>query len=81
MFRTAARRLAVRAPVRAYTTSAKEGSVASSREFSKKEKAHEDQYARKHERELLEKLKKEIDAKKAELDELEKQHAEAAKAA
>ncbi|KAI0052456.1 hypothetical protein FA95DRAFT_1601824 [Auriscalpium vulgare] len=77
--RLSSRRIAVRSlPMRTYTTSVKDGSVASSREFGKKEKAHEDQYARKHEREQLEKLKKEIDAKKAELAELEKQHQSAA---
>ncbi|KAI0742479.1 hypothetical protein C8Q80DRAFT_1188692 [Daedaleopsis nitida] len=42
--------------------------------FNKKEKAHEDQYARKHEQEQLEKLKKQIAAKKAELDQLQKEH-------
>ncbi|KAH7922511.1 hypothetical protein BV22DRAFT_1037407 [Leucogyrophana mollusca] len=61
---------------RRYTSSVKEGSVAQSKGFSKKEKAHEDEYARKHEAELLRKLKNEIEAKKQELAELENQHAE-----
>ncbi|KAI0759654.1 hypothetical protein BC629DRAFT_1512353 [Irpex lacteus] len=47
--------------------------------FNKKEKAHEDQYARQHEKEQLKKLKEEIERKKQELAELEKQHAEASK--
>jgi hypothetical protein len=55
-----------------------EGSVASSKGFSAKEKAQEDQYARKHEVELLKKLRKEIEAKKSELASLEQQHAEEA---
>ncbi|OBZ74930.1 Aflatoxin B1 aldehyde reductase member 3 [Grifola frondosa] len=45
--------------------------------FNKKEKAHEDQYARQHEKEQLEKLKAQIEKKKAELAELQKQHDEA----
>ncbi|GJE95578.1 ATPase inhibitor, mitochondrial [Phanerochaete sordida] len=45
-------------------------------QFNKKEKAHEDQYAREHEKEQLKKLKEQIAAKKAELAELEKKHAE-----
>ncbi|PCH42897.1 hypothetical protein WOLCODRAFT_152952 [Wolfiporia cocos MD-104 SS10] len=45
--------------------------------FNKKEKAHEDQYARQHEKEQLKKLKAEIERKKAELAQLEKEHAEA----
>ncbi|KAI0944308.1 hypothetical protein AcW1_002051 [Taiwanofungus camphoratus] len=45
--------------------------------FNKKEKAHEDQYARHHEAEQLKKLKAEIERKKVELAELEKQHEEA----
>ncbi|KAG2076033.1 hypothetical protein BDR04DRAFT_814218 [Suillus decipiens] len=45
---------------RAYTSSIREGSVAQSKGFSKKEKAHEDEYARKHEAELLRKLKAEV---------------------
>ncbi|KAF9239422.1 hypothetical protein BU15DRAFT_74578 [Melanogaster broomeanus] len=55
--------------LRAYTADA--GSVAKSGAFGKKEKAHEDEYARKHEAELLRKLRAEIEAKKRELAELE----------
>ncbi|OJT08745.1 hypothetical protein TRAPUB_355 [Trametes pubescens] len=44
--------------------------------FNKKEKAHEDQYARQHEKEQIEKLKKAIAQKKAELDQLQKEHDE-----
>ncbi|KIP06782.1 hypothetical protein PHLGIDRAFT_128106 [Phlebiopsis gigantea 11061_1 CR5-6] len=51
----------------------------SENQFNKKEKAHEDQYARQHEQEQLKKLRDEIEKKKAELAELEKQHAAAAK--
>jgi len=47
--------------------------------FNKKEKAHEDQYARQHEAEQLKKLKTEIERKKAELAQLEKEHEEVAK--
>ncbi|KAF8182937.1 hypothetical protein BJ912DRAFT_977232 [Pholiota molesta] len=57
-------------PVRTYTTSRTEGSVAQSKEFSKKEKAHEDQFIRKHETEQLAKLKAEIAAKEAEVEAL-----------
>ncbi|TFY74038.1 hypothetical protein EWM64_g9974 [Hericium alpestre] len=70
---TAPRRLTVAAlSARTYTTSSKEGSVAQSREFGKREKAQEDVYARAHEREQIEKLKKEIEKKQAQLEELEK---------
>ncbi|KAI0033507.1 hypothetical protein K488DRAFT_84866 [Vararia minispora EC-137] len=61
---------------RAYTVGRTEGSVAESKGFSKKEKAVEDQYARKHEQEQLAKLRKEIEKKKAELASLEQQAAE-----
>ncbi|CDO69957.1 hypothetical protein BN946_scf184836.g31 [Trametes cinnabarina] len=44
--------------------------------FNKKEKAHEDQYARQHEKEQLEKLRKQIAQKQAELEQLQKQHNE-----
>ncbi|KAI8992797.1 hypothetical protein BD414DRAFT_535377 [Trametes punicea] len=44
--------------------------------FNKKEKAHEDQYARQHEKEQIEKLRKQIAQKQAELDQLQKQHNE-----
>ncbi|KAI0338556.1 hypothetical protein BDW22DRAFT_1487510 [Trametopsis cervina] len=47
--------------------------------FNKKEKAHEDQFARQHEKEQLQKLRAEIEAKKAEVAELEKKHAEISK--
>ncbi|TFY66394.1 hypothetical protein EVG20_g4688 [Dentipellis fragilis] len=57
---------------RTYTSSTKEGSVAASREFGKKEKAVEDQYARRHEQEQIAKLRQEIAKKKAELENLEK---------
>ncbi|KDQ52447.1 hypothetical protein JAAARDRAFT_198361 [Jaapia argillacea MUCL 33604] len=53
-----------------------EGSVASSREFGKKERAHEDQYARAHEAEQLKKLRDQIEKKKQELAQLESEHAE-----
>jgi len=49
------------------TSSLKEGSVAQSKEFSKKEKAHEDQYVRKQQESQLRKLKEELDAANAEL--------------
>ncbi|KAJ8516286.1 hypothetical protein ONZ45_g6385 [Pleurotus djamor] len=77
MFRIAARR-APRATIvaRRYTSSLKDGSVAQSREFGKKEKAHEDQYVRQHEQQLLMKLRDEIAAKKEELAKLEKEHQE-----
>jgi len=53
-----------------------EGSVARSRGFDKKEKAHEDQYTRKHELEQLQKLRKDIEAKQKELAKLEEKHGE-----
>ncbi|KAG2005744.1 hypothetical protein CC2G_002124 [Coprinopsis cinerea AmutBmut pab1-1] len=60
--------------VRHYSLGRSEGSVAQSREFGKKEKAHEDQYVKRHEAEQLAKLKASIEAKKAELKDLESQH-------
>ncbi|THH27447.1 hypothetical protein EUX98_g6738 [Antrodiella citrinella] len=45
--------------------------------FNKKEKAHEDQYARQHEKEQLEKLRAQIELKKLELAKLEAEHAKA----
>jgi len=66
--------LAARVSARSYTTSAREGSVAASREFGKKEKAHEDQYIKKEERRKIEKLKEKMDKKKAELAALQKEH-------
>ncbi|EKM52821.1 uncharacterized protein PHACADRAFT_198866 [Phanerochaete carnosa HHB-10118-sp] len=47
-------------------------------QFNKKEKAHEDQFARKHEQEQIKKLRDQIEKKKTELAELEKQHADEA---
>jgi len=61
-------------PARAYTSSTREGSVAASKEFGKKEKAHEDQYIKQAERKKLEKIRAEMEKKKAELEELQKQH-------
>ncbi|KAH9980583.1 hypothetical protein BJV74DRAFT_856287 [Russula compacta] len=52
--------LAARVSMRSYTSSVKEGSVAASREFGKKEKAHEDQYIKQGERKKLEKLRAEV---------------------
>ncbi|KAL0952782.1 hypothetical protein HGRIS_007007 [Hohenbuehelia grisea] len=80
---TAVRRLpqVVSVSVR-HSSSLKEGATAQSREFSKKEKAHEDQYVRQHEQELLKKLRDQIESKKQELANLEKEHqSELAKAA
>ncbi|KAG6829232.1 hypothetical protein H0H92_005234 [Tricholoma furcatifolium] len=62
-------------PVR-YQSGPTEGSVAKSREFGKKEKAHEDEYVHRHEMELLKKMREQIIAKKKELDALEKAEAE-----
>jgi len=56
-----------------------EGSVARSQGFNKKEKAHEDEYTRRHERQQLEKLRKEIQAKQEELAKLEKKTEETPK--
>ncbi|KAF5375438.1 hypothetical protein D9615_007973 [Tricholomella constricta] len=53
-----------------------EGSVARSKGFSKKEKAHEDEYVHRHEMELLQKMRAQIEKKKLELDALEKKQAE-----
>jgi hypothetical protein len=61
---------------RSYTSSFSEGSVAASKEFGKKEKAHEDQYIKQEERRKLEKIRAEMERKKAELAELQKQHDE-----
>ncbi|KAF7760028.1 hypothetical protein Agabi119p4_11723 [Agaricus bisporus var. burnettii] len=77
---TAARRLPRVLGVRFANTRA-EGSVAQSREFSKKEKAHEDQFIREHERQQIKKLQEQINAKKAEVNALEKEHAELAEKA
>ncbi|KAJ7352667.1 hypothetical protein DFH08DRAFT_1078283 [Mycena albidolilacea] len=51
-----------------------EGSVAQDKGFSKKEKAHEDQYTRQRDAESLAKLRADIDKKKTELDQLQAQH-------
>jgi len=52
------------------------GSVAQSKGFSKKEKAHEDEFIHRQEMAKLEKMKKEIEKKKQELDKLSKEHEE-----
>ncbi|KAF5361487.1 hypothetical protein D9758_006206 [Tetrapyrgos nigripes] len=57
-----------------FTSSVKEGSVANSQGFKKKENAHESEYARKHEVEQLKKLRAQIEQKKIELEQLEKEH-------
>ncbi|KZT25044.1 hypothetical protein NEOLEDRAFT_385914 [Neolentinus lepideus HHB14362 ss-1] len=62
----------------AYSTSRVDGSTAQSKEFSKKERAHEDQYARQHEAEQLKKLREQIEKKKEELAQLEQEHSEIA---
>jgi len=61
------------------TSSQREGSVAQSQGFNKKEKAHEDQYIRAQEQASLKKLKDQIEAKKAELAKLEEEHHEVSK--
>ncbi|KAJ6476308.1 hypothetical protein C8R45DRAFT_1009558 [Mycena sanguinolenta] len=64
-----------------FASSLKEGSVAQSKGFSEKERAHENEYARRHEAQQLEKIKAEIERKKTELNQLQAQHdAELAKA-
>jgi hypothetical protein len=68
--------LAARVYARSYTSSFREGSVAASKEFGKKEKAHEDQYIKREERRKLEKIRAEVEKKKAELAELQRQHDE-----
>ncbi|KAI0641002.1 hypothetical protein C8Q79DRAFT_1014825 [Trametes meyenii] len=69
-----AARSAVRAPRAAATPIA--ARLYSDNAFNKKEKAHEDQYARQHEKEQIEKLRKQIAQKKAELEQLQKAHDE-----
>ncbi|KAF9006990.1 hypothetical protein BDQ17DRAFT_1423080 [Cyathus striatus] len=76
--RIAARRLPQAFSVRSYSTGRVEGSVAESKGFNKKEKAHEDQYVRQHEQELLKKLRDQIDSKQKELESLQQQHEELA---
>ncbi|KAK2465509.1 hypothetical protein APHAL10511_002401 [Amanita phalloides] len=49
------------------------GSVARSKGFNKKEKAHEDEYIHRHELEQIAKMKKQIEQKKNELDALERE--------
>ncbi|KAI0277828.1 hypothetical protein BGY98DRAFT_594024 [Russula aff. rugulosa BPL654] len=56
--------LVARVSARSYTSSSREGSVAASREFGKKEKAHEDQYIKTEERRKLEKLKAKVHGEK-----------------
>ncbi|KAK7443550.1 hypothetical protein VKT23_015723 [Stygiomarasmius scandens] len=58
-----------------FTSSVKEGSVAQTKGFKDKESAHENEYARKHDAELLQKLKAQIEQKKIELEQLQKEHA------
>ncbi|KAJ2915357.1 hypothetical protein MD484_g5084, partial [Candolleomyces efflorescens] len=74
----AARRVVSRVPVaaRSYTIGRSEGSVAESRGFNKKEKAHEDQYVHKHEAEQIAKLRAQIEAQEAEVAKLKEQEAE-----
>ncbi|KAJ7145777.1 hypothetical protein C8R44DRAFT_755849 [Mycena epipterygia] len=59
---------------RRFASSVKEGSVAQSKGFSEKERAHENEYARRHETQQLQKMRAEIEKKKAELDDLEREH-------
>ncbi|TEB19474.1 hypothetical protein FA13DRAFT_1799842 [Coprinellus micaceus] len=68
-----------RVATRAYSTGRTEGSVAESRGFNKKEKAHEDQYIRQHEADQLKKLRESIKDKHAELEKLKAAEAELAK--
>ncbi|KAF9526212.1 hypothetical protein CPB83DRAFT_858246 [Crepidotus variabilis] len=67
------------APARSYSDSRKEGSVASSKGFSAKEKAHEDQYIHQHELEKIAKLKASMEADRKALEEIEKNIADKAK--
>ncbi|KAJ7260883.1 hypothetical protein B0H12DRAFT_1106877 [Mycena haematopus] len=74
-------RLSLTATSKRFTSSLKEGSVAQSKGFSEKERAHENEYAHRQEVQQLEKLKAEIERKKSELNQLQAQHdAELAKA-
>ncbi|KIY48563.1 hypothetical protein FISHEDRAFT_73531 [Fistulina hepatica ATCC 64428] len=63
---------------RSYTTSGSDGSVAQDHAWKGKERAAEDQFARRHEVELLEKMRREILKKRDELTKLEQKHAEEA---
>ncbi|KAJ6482955.1 hypothetical protein C8R47DRAFT_1133308 [Mycena vitilis] len=72
---SAARRLPqLTASSKRFTSSLKDGSVAQSKGFSEKERAHENEYARRHEAQQLEKMRAEIEKKKAELDQLTAEH-------
>ncbi|KAF5347298.1 hypothetical protein D9756_009891 [Leucocoprinus leucothites] len=64
---TATRRLPQILSVRYSSGIRDQGSVAHSKEFSKKEKAHEDQFVRQHEQEQIRKLREKINKKQAEL--------------
>ncbi|KAJ3500583.1 hypothetical protein NMY22_g19214 [Coprinellus aureogranulatus] len=68
-----------RVATRAYSVGRTEGSVAESRGFNKKEKAHEDQYVKQHEADQLKKLRDSIKDKASELEKLKAQEAELAK--
>ncbi|KAL9710524.1 hypothetical protein Ac2012v2_006058 [Leucoagaricus gongylophorus] len=57
---TTVRRLPQTLGVRLFSSIRPEGSVAQSKEFSKKERAHEDQFIRQHEQEQLRKLKADV---------------------
>ncbi|KAH8822795.1 hypothetical protein DL96DRAFT_1619275 [Flagelloscypha sp. PMI_526] len=59
-----------------WTSSTKEGSTAQSREFGSREKAQEDMYVRERQKQVLAKLREEIEKKKNELAALEKAHSE-----
>jgi predicted ferric reductase len=72
--RVASNALRSGASLRMYSDSRSDGSVATSKGFSKREKAQEDQYAMAHEKQLLDKLRKDIESKQQELVELEKTH-------
>ncbi|KIM41952.1 hypothetical protein M413DRAFT_445148 [Hebeloma cylindrosporum] len=63
------------APVRMFNGRT-EGTVAQSKGFNKKEKAHEDEYIHRHEQEQLAKMKAEIEKKKQELETLKKDYHE-----
>jgi len=58
-----------------YSTSGKDGSVAQSREFNKKEKAHEDFYVRQREEAQMRKLHEALEQRKKEIAELEAERA------
>ncbi|KAG8908215.1 hypothetical protein FRB99_008280 [Tulasnella sp. 403] len=74
MLTRAIRRTPIRTvAIRSYTDSRIAGATAQSREFGKKEKAHEDQYARQQEALAIEKLRKKIEQQKQALAELEKE--------